>query len=122
MAFHTAIESFSRSKAKIVIVHSGDDKTVPISAGYDIYYKEFKDDKRFKFVRFNARGHASVFYTLEAKKYYDKVNKEYNKFLKDNKEATQEEKDQFLKEHIDRKKWTNMVDVDLIKDAIKFIK
>ena len=121
LSFHTAIESFNKSKAKICIVHSSDDATVPIFAGYDIYHKEFGKDKRFKFVRFSSRGHGTVFYTLQGKKYYDSIEKAYNKFCK-GKEKTIEEKEAFLKENIDRKKWKNMVDVDLVKECIKFIR
>ena len=122
MAYHSAEETFANSKAKIVIVHSEDDKTVPISAGYDAYYPLFKDNKRFKFIRYRSRGHGTVYYTTEGKKYYDNLMAKYDKYLKDNKEATEEEKLQFLKENIDRKKYVSLVDENLIKEAIKFIK
>ena len=122
MAFHTAIESFKHSTAKIVIVHSGDDSTVPISAGYDQYYKEFKDNKRFHFIRLNFRGHGTVYYTLSGKRYYDSVNANYERYLKNNKEATEEMKDEYLTKLIDRKKYCSSVDVELIKKAIKFIR
>lgn len=121
MAFHTAVESFEKTNAKVVIIHSGDDRTVPISAGYEVYYPLFKDNKNFKFVRFNSRGHGTVYYTIAGKKYYDKIYSGYEKYLKANKEASQEEKENYLKNSIDRKKFTHLVDEELIKDAIKFI-
>ncbi len=122
LAFHTSIESFKHSKAKIVIVHSGDDQTVPISAGYELYYPEFKDNKRFKFIRFNKRGHTGIYYTAIGYKYHQEIEKAYAKYQKDNKEATQEEKDKFLKGIINRKKYKDSVDIDLLKECIKFIK
>ena len=122
LAFHSAIETFNKTKAKVVIIHSGDDATVPITAGYDLYYPLFKDKKNFKFIRFNARGHGTVYYTLEGKKYFDSVSKQYDKYLKDNKDKSQEEIDKGLSTIIDRKKYTKLVDVELIKEAIKFIK
>ena len=122
LAFHTSLESFTNSKAKIVIVHSGDDSTVPISAGYEIYYDKYKDNKRFKFIRYNKRGHTGIYYTPEGYKYHLEIEKAYAKYLRDNKEATTTEKEQFLKNLIDRKKYKNSVDIELIKDCIKFIK
>ena len=122
IAFHTAVETFKKTKAKVVIVHSGDDSTVPISAGYDLYYPLFKNKKNFMFIRFNTRGHGEIFYTPEGKKYITTINKSYSQYQKDNKEASIEDKEKYLKKLIDRKKFRTMVDEKLIKDAIKFIK
>ena len=122
LAFHTSLESFERTKAKVVIVHSGDDETVPICAGYELYYPKFKDNKRFKFIRFNKRGHTGIYYTPEGYKYHQQIEKAYAKYQKDNKEAIEQEKEKFLKELIDRKKYKNSVDIDLLKECIKFIK
>ena len=116
----TAVNAFSRSKARIAIVHSEDDKSVPISAGYDIYHQEFKNNKRFKFVKLLNHGHASVYHSLEGMKYYAKIHKAYSKYVKDNK-PSEIEKEQFLKEHIDRNKYNNMVDKKLIAKLIEFI-
>ena len=122
LAFHTSLESFERTKAKVVIVHSGDDETVPICAGYELYYPKFKDNKRFKFIRYNKRGHTGIYYTPEGYKYHQEIERAYNKYLKDNKEAAEKQKETFLKELIDRKKYKNSVDVDLVKEAIRFIR
>lgn len=116
----TAIKSFKESKARIAIVHSSDDKTVPITAGFNIYKKEFEKDKRFKFIRFLSRGHGTVYYTIENRRYYEKFHSEYNKFVKHNK-PSEEEKINYINEHLDRKRYSNLVDEKLIKDLIKFI-
>ena len=121
LANHTAIDSFRSSKARICIIHAENDKTVPISAGYDKYYQEFKNDKRFKFIHYIARGHATIYYTNEGRRYVERINKTYEKYIKANK-PTEQQKEDFLKGLIDRKIYCSLVDKKLIKEAIKFIK
>ena len=116
----SALESFANSNAKICIIHSEDDATIPIEAGFNQYYKRFKNDKRFKFIRLLTHGHGTVYYTLEGKHYYDKIHRQYDKYVKDNK-PNEEQKVQYLKEHIDRDKYNSLVDEKLIKKAIGFI-
>ena len=117
---HSALDSFAHSKAKIVIVHSEDDQTVPIEAGFSLYKKEFNKDKRFKFIKLLNHGHGTVYYTLEGKHYYDKVHHEYDKFVKQVK-PDENAKVAYLKEKIDREKYNHMVDEKLIKKCIDFI-
>ena len=120
ISLRTAVESFEESKAKIVIIHSEDDMTVPIEAGFTIYKKHFKNDKRFKFVKLLQHGHGTVYYTLEGKKYYEKIHKEFNKYVKSNK-PSELEKEEFLKKLIDRNIYNNLVDVKALKKYIDFI-
>lgn len=116
----TAVDAFENCPAKIVIVHSEDDMTVPITAGYDIYHQRFKDNNRFKFIRLFIHGHGTVYDTLEGKHYQDKIRKEFNAYVKkDN--PSEEAKEQFLKQLIDRQIYNNCVDKKLIKTAIEFI-
>lgn len=56
----TSMDGFKNSDAKVMIVHSEDDTTVPIIYGYDIYYAEYADDPDFAFVRYTDRGHSSI--------------------------------------------------------------
>lgn len=116
----TAVDSFKRSKAKICIVHSNDDATVPIDAGFNIYKKQFGADKRFKFIRLMSRGHGTVYYTLEGKMYHDYIHHKYDKFVKKEKPDEQGKID-FLKQNLDRKKYNNLIDDKLIKKCIDFI-
>lgn len=116
----SALESFENTNAKICIIHSEDDVTIPIEAGFDLYYSKFKGDKRFKFIRLLTHGHGTVYYTLQGKHYYDKIHKEYDKFVKQYK-PDEDQKVEFLKKNIDRNKYNHMVDIKLIKTAIDFI-
>lgn len=56
----TAMEGFEKTDAKILIVHSEDDNTVPIIYGYDIYYEVYANDPDFKFIRYTDKGHNAI--------------------------------------------------------------
>ena len=57
----TAQSGFAASEARILIVHSADDKTVPIACGLDRYQAAWGEDPRFNFLRLEDRGHSGVF-------------------------------------------------------------
>lgn len=116
----TAVDSFKKSKAKIVIVHSQDDTTVPISAGFNIYKKAFKKDKRFKFIHLLVNGHGTVYYTLPGKAYHDNIQNGFKKYMKKQK-PNEIQKVEFLNTAIDRRKYLSMVDEKLITKCINFV-
>ncbi len=116
----TAIDSFNNSKAKIAIVHSVDDKTVPIVVGLDLYKKEFADNKRFLFIRMLNKGHSRVYYTSEGKKYYEKIEEAYERISKREKMSDKEKAD-FIISRLDRKKYNHAVDEKLIERLVKFV-
>ena len=117
---NTAVESFRNTKAKICIVHSDDDMTVPIEAGFDIYKKEFKGDPRFKFIKLMGKGHGTVYYTSEGKRYHEKIQKAFKRFVKKMK-PSEEEKKLYLESIIDREKYNHLIDKKLFKKCIDFI-
>ena len=120
IAESTAINAFHNTKAKICIIHSEDDRTVPIDAGFYLYKKEFKNDKRFKFIKLSARGHGTVYYSTSGKNYFETVQKQYETYIKKQK-PNDEQKADYLKLLIDRKKYNNMVDEKLLDKALEFI-
>lgn len=117
----TAVKALSKTNAKVMIVHSLDDRTVPISCGYDVYYKEFKDNPRFTFIRYRNKGHGTVYMSKEGKKYFDSYIKGYKKYSKA-KGVTKEEKDQYIITHLDRQKWLNLLDESLMNKIVIFFK
>lgn len=117
---YSAVESFRNSKAKICVIHSDDDKTVPITAGFSIYKKEFKGNSRFKFIKLIGKGHGTVYYTIEGKNYHEKINKAYKRYVKKEK-PNDEQKKAFLDNLIDRKKYNNLIDMKLMKKCLDFI-
>ena len=54
-AVNTAMDGFEASEAAVMVVHSSDDRVVPIGYGYELYYDRYKDDPRFTFVLFEDR-------------------------------------------------------------------
>lgn len=115
-----AIKGFRNVDTKVYIVHSGDDLTVPISTGYTLYYNEFKDDPRFKFALFEDRGHGTVYYSKEGVNYTNEFYKKYNEFLKSN--PNDEQKQEFIKENIDRNIWNNRINKELFENIVGFYK
>ena len=115
----TAVDAFANSNAKIVIVHSKDDETVPISAGYNIYKKEFGKNPRFKFIKLTSSGHGTVYYTEEGRSYYERLYNSYQKYQKKNPDSN--DNMLYITEHIDRQKLTSLVDEKLIDKCISFL-
>lgn len=65
----TALDGFKNSKANVFILHGNKDINVPNKLGYDLFLKEFKDNKRFVFKLYKDRTHFDLYYTDEARKY-----------------------------------------------------
>ena len=72
----SAIEGFENSTADIMILHSSDDKTVPASCGYDIFYEKYQTNSRFHFILFEDRGHGKIYYTKDSNQYVRKQDTE----------------------------------------------
>ena len=116
----SAIESFKKTKARIVIVQSEDDNVVLPSAGYNDYVKEFKHDSRFKFIKLKNKGHGTVYYTDKGKEYYDSFNKYIKQTVKAEK-LDDNGKKELINKTLNKSIYTDMVDKKLIKKAIDFI-
>ena len=65
----TAAAGFEKSAARVLIVHSADDATVPIALGLDRYEAAFSGDPRFTFLRLEGRGHENLFTSRDAQDY-----------------------------------------------------
>ena len=116
----SAIESFKNSKAKIAIVHSNDDRTVPTKAGIDQYEVLFKDDPRFLFIRYEDRGHAAIYYSSEGRDYFNSFYRIYNEYAKKNK-LNEKQKEEYAASILNRDKWRNLLDESLLDRILNFI-
>lgn len=116
-----AISGFKNTRAKVLVIHSEDDKTIPISSGYNLYYKEFRNSPRFTFIKLENSGHGTVFYSKDGVEYANHYYQEYKEFTK-NKDVTNEQIDSFVNEHLDRYRYASLVDIDLFDKIDKFIK
>lgn len=114
----TALRAFENSNANVYIIHSYDDKVVPIEAGYQLYYNKYSGNPRFTFESYNYRGHGTVYYSDEGRIYTEEFEKEWNKFLKEN--PSEELKQAYIDAHIDRSIWNNRLDKNLFNRLIDF--
>ncbi len=115
----SAIDGLRATKAGIMIIHSKDDEVVPTECGYDKFYVEFADDKRFEFVLLDGKGHAYPFYSQRAYEYNEHLNELYYEYLKVNKKRnTKKNKAEFMQENLDKKRCFEP-DKALMKKIIK---
>ncbi len=56
-ASSTSMKGFENSDCAVMIVHSEDDSTIPISYGYEKYYEKYAEDERFTFKKYEDRDH-----------------------------------------------------------------
>ena len=114
----TAMRAFEKSNAGVYIVHSNDDKVVPIEAGYEIYYQKYGKSSRFKFESYNYRGHGTVYYSDEGRIYTEEFDKGWKEFLKG--DPSEEEKQNYINEHLDRTIWNDRIDKNLFSRVVDF--
>lgn len=79
-AGYTGLKGFASTDAGVMIVQSADDVYVPVSLGYDLYYAQYRNDRRFVFKLYQDRQHLYVYHTDAARQYataYDAVKAAY---------------------------------------------
>ena len=99
----TGIEAMANTDARIMIVHSTDDETVPFEYGYGAYYEAFYDSERFEFVKYEDRGHATPFCSEESEAYRDEINAAYAAYI--NEKGTDfdvSDRDAYMLENFDK--------------------
>lgn len=125
-ASRTAMDGFEASDAAVMAVHSADDNTVPIEYGYDKFYEKYGEDPRFTFIRFEDRGHN---YVYNDRTYIDEFNADFDAWLetlsydhnsKDNQERFSEDKAEYIRQNLDRSKWTSIIDEELFEQFVSF--
>ncbi len=125
-ASNTAMDGFAATTAAVMIVHSFDDNTVPIEYGCDIYYETYKDDPRFRFIRFEDKGHNDVYndmtYINELDEMLDKwlETLDYDYHAAENRERFEADKADYLHNHLDRDKWCNTLNLELFENFVDF--
>ena len=125
-ASNTSMDGFAASETAVMIVHSEDDAVVPIEYGYDVYYEKYGSDPRFVFIRFENNGHNFVF---DDTAYIDEFNAAFDDWLNtldydykaaDCQERFKADKADYIHDHLDREKWTNMLDMELFGRFLEF--
>ena len=115
----TAMDGFKNSDAGIFIAHSADDDVVPIKYGYDKYYKKYSDNPRFKFVRYEDKGHTDILYSDERIAYMNDFYKTANEFF-GGRTATDEERLDYVKENLDRTIYCDGLEKSLFSQIVDF--
>ncbi|MBR2123152.1 MAG: alpha/beta fold hydrolase [Lachnospiraceae bacterium] len=127
-AAKTAMDGFDSSEAKIMVVHSADDDVIGIEYGCDKYYKKYKDDPRFTFLRFEDRGHNDILndpddtykdeFNAGFDKWRDALGYDYN--AEENKARFAEDKAAYITENLDHARWSSRLDEDLFAQFLGF--
>ena len=127
-AGNTAMDGFASTDAPVMVVHSADDNVIEIKYGYDQYYKKYKDDPRFTFVRFEDKGHNDILNDQEDT-YKDEFNAEFDQWLetldydykaRENKDRFTADKAQYITENLDHARWSSRLDEDLFARFLEF--
>ena len=101
----SALDGMKNSEASILIVQSKDDETVPVEFGYNKFYKEFAQNDRFEFVLYEDKGHTLLFLSDEAIEYREKLNENYETYIKENKKRdTSRNENAYMDENVDKAK------------------
>lgn len=114
----TALSGFANAECGVFIAHSSDDTTVPIQYGYDFYYQHYSDDSRFRFVKYDDRGHINILYSDAYINYMDEFTESMNDYFSDS--PTYEEQAEYYNEHLKRSIYCNRLNKELFESIVNF--
>ena len=114
-----ALDGFANSKCGVFVAHSSDDTTVPIEYGYDVYYKQYAENDRFEFVRYENKGHNNIIYCESYINYIENFNEQFFNYF-GGKVPTYEERSAYINEHLDREIFCNGLDTELFDRILSF--
>ena len=90
-----ALESLEHTRAKVLLIYSGDDRTVMNKEHYDPLYEKFRDAAHVKFLLLQDKNHNPTFEN-ESVKYKNEFFARYQKALKKGALATAEARADFM--------------------------
>ncbi len=94
-ARYNALESLEKTRAKVLLIYSEDDKTVLKQEHYDPLYIKFCDSDRVRLMLVEGKNH-NPGYAAESVRYKDAFFADYTKALKKGKLATPEARAEFM--------------------------
>ena len=98
----TVTNGIKNTNARVLVVHSKDDPTVPYECGYEKYYREFSQSDRVSFISYEDQGHSNLLYSAKAVSYQKQIKEEYQAYLKSTgKKDTSQTEEEFLKSSCD---------------------
>ena len=115
----TAMDGFAVSDAGVFVAHSTDDNVVPIEYGLDKYDQTYAENPRFKFVRYESKGHNDILNSEERIAYLKDFNQKANEYF-NGRRPTDEERASYIKENLDRSIYCNGLDKQLFSQILEF--
>ncbi|MBQ8496969.1 MAG: alpha/beta fold hydrolase [Clostridia bacterium] len=91
---YNAIQTLLRTKSKVLVIHSDDDKTVSCQKNFDVMHKALVGYENITFWKVSGKGH-NPNYTADAVKYKDAFFKRYQRALKNGALETDRDKEVF---------------------------
>ena len=128
-ASNNASKAFEATQAKIMVLHSWDDNTVPIEYGYEIWYDKYRDNPRFTFVCFTDKGHSAIMQSEEAREYMKEFQAKgeawkealgYDTEAEENKERYKDDLANFYAENFDKQAYGYMLDYEIFDKVTEF--
>ena len=102
----SAQKGFDNSDANIILLHSKNDSVVSSEFGYDLWYKDYANNPRFKFYKFEDRGHNHIYYAESVQPYDLQFCKGYNDYVKTNNLKSKEELIlEYSNKHLDKSEY-----------------
>ncbi len=115
----TAMSGFEKSQAGVLIAHSQDDTVVPIQYGYDIYFSKYAGNARFKFIKYEDKGHNRILYSNDSINYLNEFSKTANEYF-DGQNPTDDEIAEYFRNNLDRKIYCDLLDKELMGSIVEF--
>lgn len=125
----SGLKGFAASEAKIMVIHSMNDTTVPPEYGYKLYYKKYADNPRFTFVLSENQGHSDILRSQKGLDYIDAFNKkfdedfsrlDYDYKAKENEERFIKDKADYIHKNLDRSIYCHTPNEELMLQIVDF--
>ena len=119
-ASYNSLDGFENSEAGVMVIHSADDEMISPEKGFDIFYDRYQNDPRFRFVKYENRGHDYVYYSDLSRDYREEFNRNFDEYVNSlDGELTSELKAGYLNNHLDKKRLYDL-DQDLMNEILDF--
>ncbi len=112
---YSVLDGLSSTDARIMIVQSMNDASVPPQVGYEKFYEAFANDSRFEFITYEDRGHDYLYYSAAAEVYRNSLNADYLDYVESHGGVHNAEiKEAFMDRYLDKSRCFEL-DPDLME-------
>ena len=121
----TAMDGLDASEAAVMIMNSEDNTSMPMKYGFDKFYEKYKDNPRFVFVRCTEGNHSPFIDSAYSTELHEKFKSwrkalDYNYSAEENVVRYKKEEGEFWAENLDRERWLNRLNPDVIGEMLSF--